>query len=62
MGEKEEISRSEASRLLGVSVSVVKGYPIPFRQYCERGKAIYSRSDVLAFKEQKSHNITSNAA
>jgi hypothetical protein len=58
MIEKTEINRSEAARLLGVSVSVVKGYPIPFRQYCRRGKAIYQVSDVLAFKAASNHNQT----
>lgn len=56
MTEKSEVSRSEAARLLGVSVSVVKGYPIPFRQYCTGGKAIYQRADVLAFKQSHCHN------
>lgn len=47
----EEITRTQAARLLGVSVSSVRGYPIPFRQYKPRSKAMYVRSDVLAFQE-----------
>ncbi|EIJ33372.1 hypothetical protein [Thiothrix nivea] len=52
MTGKDEISRAEAARLLGVSAGVVKRCPIPFRQYRNRGKAIYCRDDVLAFKEK----------
>lgn len=47
---KDEISRVEAARLLGVSTGVVKRCPIPFRQYHHKGKTIYRRADVLAFK------------
>jgi hypothetical protein len=47
----EEITRTQAARLLGVSVSSVRGYPIPFRQYKPRSKAMYVKSDVLAFQE-----------
>lgn len=47
----EEITRTQAARLLGVSVSSVRGYPIPFRQYKPRSKAMYCKADVLAFQE-----------
>ena len=53
--ENNEINRTEAARLLGVGANAVKDYPIPFRQYRTRGKAIYKRSDVLAFMESSSH-------
>lgn len=49
--DTEEINRTQAARLLGVSVSSVREYPIPFRQYRPRSKAMYRKSDVLAFKE-----------
>ena len=52
----DEINRTEAAKLLGVCVSVVKNYPIPFRQYRKNGKAIYQRTDVLAFKNANTHN------
>lgn len=51
--QTEEITRSEAAKLLGVSHNSVKGYPIPFRQYRRGGKAIYQRTDVMAFKQSK---------
>ncbi|UOG93188.1 MAG: hypothetical protein L3K52_05500 [Candidatus Thiothrix sulfatifontis] len=51
--DSEEITRSEAAALLGVSVTTVKGYPIPFRQYKPKSKAVYLKADVLAFKHSK---------
>lgn len=51
--ESEELTRSQAAELLGVSVTTVKGYPIPFRQYKPKSKAIYLKADVLAFKHSK---------
>jgi hypothetical protein len=46
-----EITRTQAAKLLGVSVSSVRGYPIPYRQYKPRSKAMYLKADVLAFQE-----------
>lgn len=51
----EEITRTEAAQLLGVSVTSVRQYPIPFRQYKPKSKAMYRRSDVLAFKQSSMH-------
>ena len=51
--DSEEITRSQAAALLGVSVTTVKGYPIPFRQYKPKSKAVYRKADVLAFKQSK---------
>lgn len=59
---QDEINRSEAAKLLGVCISVVKNYPIPFRQYRKNGKAIYQRADVLAFKNANTHNPNAGQA
>ena len=52
-----EINRTEAAKILGVAVSTVKTYPIPFRQYKPKSKAMYKQEDVLAFKEKCMHEF-----
>lgn len=52
----EEITRTQAAKLLGVSVSIVRGYPIRYRQYKPKAKAIYLKADVLAFKQSKTYH------
>lgn len=53
--DPQDITRTQAARLLGVSVTAVKGYPIPFKQYIPKSKALYKRADVLAFMQGSTH-------
>ena len=57
----DEINRTQAALLLGVSVTSVKSYPIPFRQYKPKSKAMYRKSDVMAFKQASTRSNESAA-
>lgn len=55
-GEKE-VNRTEAARLLKVSLPTMRKLKIPFRQYTHQGTVHYKLSDLYRFIELRSFNI-----
>lgn len=54
----EEITRTQAAKILGVGSHTVKNLPLSYRQYKPMGKALYKKAEVLAFKEKSTHHPT----
>jgi len=51
--QDDKICRTHAAEYLGVAPNTLKSYPIPFIQYSRFGYALYKKSDLLKFKEQR---------
>ena len=49
----ETMCRTRAAEYLGVAPNTLKSYPIPYRQYSRFGYALYKKSDLDKFKDQR---------
>lgn len=56
IGNAEYIDAKGAAALLGVSRGALSRYPITYRQYMRKSKAMYKRSDVLEFMQKSIHS------
>ena len=51
--KEPEYCRTISAEYLGVSPATLKKLPIPYRQYSRFGYALYKKSDLDKFKDQR---------